>query len=323
MVELVITRTLREISVSDMIMVEHPYLLVIGVLLVSTYLFMLVRRIHVIRRILRKALYYEEGFLEKSFLYMKITTIIFLTIALSQPYVLIESEVNVDNPAVLDNLSGRFPANYIVLIDVSPSMHENGGLDKAIEAYEKIIQCLNTSDRLVIAVFGGEVVKIYEGDPYNATKVALIVPMYELNYTSISNALAWAQEYSRVTSLPSIVIVLSDGAHNYGGDPLIAVDVVNSSKIPLIFINTGNDPRGLSLYSRLASRGYKVLDASSLDEASLKNVLKNIVIETKYNAYRFRGESLKLTYFEKDYLPTIALIASAIVLYLFSRLEVV
>ncbi len=303
-----------------MIVFEHPFLIILVVPVLIFYGCILNKIIRN-RKILASTLNYPSKRIVRTVIdATKIIVPILLIIALTTPVFMYEYQVVIDTPEKLVKYSGKLPARFIFLIDVSPSMYRENRIEQAIRACKSFLKNLNVSDQVVIAVFGGKVREIYSGDSEGALKVIGMVKEYEIKYTSISSALGWAQGLVRASGIPGVVIVLTDGANNYGGDPVQAAWVINASGTPVVFVKVGNDPRGIPLFHKLSSKGILVLDTNDLDKESLEMIAKKIVIDTKLNTLISHGKN-KINLYRKDYSLTIILYSLAIALSLFTRIE--
>ncbi len=303
-----------------MIVFENPFLLILLVPIFLLYGYILNKTIRN-RKILANTLNYPFKTVLRTVIdAAKIVAPILLILALTTPVLIHEYKVIIDTPEKLVKYSGELPARFIFLIDVSPSMYREKRIDQAISACKAFLEHLNISDQVVIAVFGGEVREIYIGDREGALKVIGTIKEYEIKYTSISSALGWAQGLVRASGIPGVVVVLTDGANNYGGDPVQAAWIVNTSGTPVVFIKVGNDPRGIPLFHKLSSKGILVLNTNNLDKESLEMIVEKTVIDTKLNTLVNHGKN-KINLYRKDYTLTIILYSLVIALLLFTRIE--
>ena len=303
-----------------MIVFEHPFLLILLVPILLLYGYILNKTIRN-RKILASTLNYPFKTVLRTVIdAAKIVAPILLVLALTTPVLIHEYQVIIDTPEKLVKYSGELPARFIFLIDVSPSMYRENRIDQAISTCKAFLEKLNVSDQVVIAVFGGEVREIYMGDPNGALKIIGAIKKYEIKYTSISSALGWAQGLIKASGIPGVVIVLTDGANNYGGDPVQAAWIINASGTPVVFIKVGNDPRGIPLFHKLSSKGILVLNANNLDKESLEMIAEKTVIDTKLDTLVNHGKN-KINLYRKDYTLTIILYSLTIGLLLFTRIE--
>ncbi len=304
-----------------MIVFRNPLvlLLLIPTIILLTPLIFKVRRS---RLVLNKTLYMKYGFTHILFDTLKIALPLLVIIAAATPVSIATIKIPVRSSGEASKYSGELPVQYIILVDVSPSMHRGNYMDEALNTLYSIINSLNSSDRVVIAVFGGVVEEIYSGsiDDLPIINVSRRIRSTEIIYTSIDTALGWANSYSKASNIPAAIIVISDGADNYGADPLTAAETVNESGTPILFIKIGNDPRGLNTYSKLIANGFKVVDPEGLDGETLHSLSKRLVSELRYNAYVAHGKSY-IEVKSEDYTPTIILIIAAITVLIAVRIE--
>ena len=303
-----------------MIIFEKPFLVILLVLIVLLYAFIMNKTLKN-RKILSDSLHYPSSILVRKIIdALKIIAPILIVLALTTPVLIHEYQVTVDTPEKLVKYSGELPARFIFLVDVSPSMYRENRIEQAISTCKAFLEKLNVSDQVVIAVFGGEVKEVFRGDRDNALKLIDKIKEYEIKYTSISTALGWAQGLIKASGIPGVVIVLTDGANNYGGDPVQAALAINASGTPVVFIKTGNDPRGIPFFNKLSIRGILVIDSSELDKESLEMIVEKTVIDSKLNTLVSHGKN-KIKLYRKDYVPTVILYSLAIVSLLLTRIE--
>ncbi len=303
-----------------MISFEHPFLALLLIPVSLVYAFILNRTLKS-RRILASMLSYPRRSIYRLVLdCAKITIPLLIVLALTTPVIVYEYQVVIDTPEKLVKYSGKLPARFIFLIDVSPSMYRENRLDQAISACKHFLENLNVSDQVIIAVFGGRVEKIYSGNRDGAFEVLEVIKNYEIKYTSISSALGWAQGLVRASGLPGVIIVITDGANNYGGDPVQSAWMINITGTPVVFVKVGNDPRGIRFFHQLISKGIIVLDTNNLDNESLKMIAKKTIIDTKLETLINHGKN-KITLYRKNYLPTIIFYSLSIILLILTRTE--
>ncbi|OYT39630.1 MAG: hypothetical protein B6U89_03865 [Desulfurococcales archaeon ex4484_58] len=286
---------------------------------IATLLY-IVRSIRLKKNVLRQTLYYSEKSFSKLLIVFKLVVPFLLLIGISQPMLVVERNIVIDTIDEVKNYSGELPVNYIVLIDVSPSMYRGENIDQALDTLYSLLKFMNRSDYIVLSVFAGEVYELYRGPVSNVSNYIPMITTYKQNYTAIGTALSWALSYASISPLPTIVFVLSDGANNYGGDPLEAVETLNKSGVPVIFIKIGDDPRGYELYSELIRRGYTVVDPSGLSRDQLEGVAENLVYESKLLALKIKGKAY-VKYRDYEPLSPYLILLPATLLYIVSRVE--
>ncbi len=301
------------------IIFKDPYMLLL-VIPVVFYISLLYWKTSNHRRILSRTLGFKNSRRILLFNILKILVPVIIVVALANPVLIIEDKIMVRSVSDAFKHSSRLPVQFIILIDVSPSMHRDNYLGEAVNVVKEILGLLNNTDKVVIAVFGGYVEKIYDGTPGNASKILPNILSYEIKYTSIDNAVSWGYSYGKASHIPSAIIIVSDGADNYGGDPVETVKAVNESGTPVLFVKIGDDPRGVDLYSKLSLMGFKVVEPGGISEELLRNLLMSVITEARLNAYKARGISY-ITIRVEDYTPTISSLLIATILLVLTRLE--
>ena len=218
-------------------------------------------------------------------------------------------EANVTN---VEDYASKLPVQFIILVDVSKSMLRADTGVPRIEAaktfLEEFLGRLTPRDRVVLAVFSSNTTLLCEGSPLNCTSVVGGLRAGE-RYSAIGNAVSFAVSLARASGLPSVVVVVSDMANNYGAPPL---DVLREAKTPVLLVKVGNDPRASWIY-RAARENSMVkvfsLVTGSLDEA--KNLARGSVDESRLTAYRGRTV---IPVEHRDYFPTMFSLLAATLL---------
>jgi len=289
-------------------------------LLTIALLYTLYARTRRTRRILSETIYLELGRRTAVYDYLKIATAVLLASSALNPMITYTRAIEVASTEDLVAYSDKLPVQYIVLVDVSPSMHRENRLEQAVEAIEQVVATVGSSDRVVIAVFGGRVRELYSGDPGSALNILRTISDYNIEYTAISTALGWASSRAKSSGLPSIVIVVTDGANNYGGNPVETAKAMSSQGIPILFIRVSSDPRGTSLFYELSATGIEVVDVGSVSGEALEKLLEKAVLEKKLEVLRASGRTVVYVT-EYSNTPTYALLLAALVLLIVLRSE--
>ena len=289
-------------------------------LLTTAFLYTLYARTRRTRRILSETIYLELGRRTAVYDYLKIATAVLLAFSALNPMIAYTRAIEVASTEDLVAYSDKLPVQYIVLVDVSPSMHRENRLEQAVEAIEQVVATVGSSDRVVIAVFGGRVRELYSGDPGSALNILSAISDYNIEYTAISTALGWASSRAKSSGLPSVVVVITDGANNYGGNPVETAKAMSSQGIPVLFIRVGSDPRGTSLFYELSATGIEVVDVGSVSGEALEKLLEKAVLEKKLEVLRASGRTVVYVT-EYSNTPTYALLLTALVLLIVLRSE--
>lgn len=223
--------------------------------------------------------------------------IILLVLALSQPVIAYKEKIPINSVQEMMKYNSKLPAQYIILVDVSPSMHRGmpPRIDTAVKVVETIIGSIHDNGTIVLSVFGGRVEQLYVGPPYNATKVVGLIKNYDIEYTAIGDAIGYALSCAHASSLPSIAIIITDGANNYGSNPIQSYIYANKSRLPVLFIRIDDDPRANTLFAELARHGAYIVSATNnLPLKQLKPVIINAVHHMKYLALVESGKNYVL-----------------------------
>jgi len=295
----------------------NPYVLLASPLIAAA-LAVLWLRARRERRVLEAVYGYAGGRLKPFLDAAKVAALALIIVAASEPVLVFTKRVEIAGVGDVAKYSAQLPVHAIILVDVSPSMHREGRLQQAAAAVSAIVSALNTSDIVTLAVFGGEVRHVYTGN-VTGFKVPDFTS-YVINYTSITAALGWARSQQRVLGLPAAVFVITDGVHNFGGDPVEATRSLNASGIPVVYVKAGEDPRSKGFFTALKRLGFTVIEAEYLDETSIKNLLLKAVLEAKYEAVVSSGRSY-VEVEERVPVPISTLALASLALLVASRIE--
>ncbi len=274
-----------------MIFLARPWVIILlpFAILVILYIH---RRSETVRKELAKALQgrIKSGLLKPASTIMALTMLI---IALSQPVIYTSEKITLDNLQDMVKYSSKLPLQYIILIDVSPSMHrgEPPLLETAIGVAKIIISNIRDNGTVVLSVFGGRVKQLYVGPPLNASEIVDRVKNYDIEYTAIGDAIGYAVSCARASSLPSVAVIITDGANNYGPDPLKSYLYANMSRLPILFIRIDSDPRANRLFAELARHGAHIVLAERFDLKYLEPIVKNMMQQLKYVALVESGKN--------------------------------
>jgi len=228
---------------------------------------------------------------------LSVMAIALLVFALSHPIITYQEKIPINTVQEMMKYNSRLPAQYIILVDVSPSMHRGipPRIDTAVKIVETIIENIKDNGTIVLSVFGGRVEQLYVGPPSNVTKVIERIKNFNIKYTAIGDAIGYAVSCAHASSLPSIAIIITDGANNYGSDPIQSYIYANRSRLPILFIRIDDDPRANSLFADLARQGAYILSATNnLSLERFKPVIIHAVQHMKYLALVESGKNYVL-----------------------------
>ncbi|MEM4431737.1 MAG: VWA domain-containing protein [Desulfurococcaceae archaeon] len=231
----------------------------------------------------------------------------------------------------LQDITVNLTALHVFLIDESYSMNYTDGFnitrfELAIRFVENCLNMLNDNDKVLLIGFAKEPRLVCYGN-VSQCRVMLREFSPSRRYTDIAGALSYAYTYVEASQMPALIVVVTDAAYNYGGNPYEAIVMVNKTGYPVIFVKVGFDNRGDRLVSDLVSSGIKVLYVNpnvieSVEQSRLNEIIKNTIRELRGEAFiRRRFITMNLQVEEKDISPTLFLVSIALIIFLLTRLE--
>ena len=238
-----------------------------------------------------------------------------LIITLSQPVISYQERIPINSIENMMKYNEKLPAQYIILVDVSPSMHTGNTprLDTALKIIETIVSDIRDNGTIVLSVFGGLVEQLYVGPPSNISRILYMIRNYDIKYTAIGDAIGYAVSCAHASRLPSIAVIITDGANNYGPDPVQSYVYANESHLPILFIRIDSDPRANQLFTELARHNAYIVSASSFNLKYLKPVIEQAIQRMKYTALVESGKNYvvvnKTTNYPAMIFGSIALVA--------------
>ncbi len=244
-----------------------------------------------------------------------------LIIALSQPVVSYREKIPVNSIEDMIKYNEKLPAQYIILVDVSPSMHTGNPLrlDTALKVVRMIVDDIKDNGTIMLSVFGGRVEQLYVGAPSNISRILYMIRNYDIKYTAIGDAIGYAVSCAGASRLPSIAVIITDGANNYGPDPVQTYIYANKTHLPILFIRVDSDPRANQLFAELARHDAYIVSASSFNLKSLEPVIEHAIQRMKYTALVETGKNY-IVVNRITNLPTMILGAVAVVAIILSRM---
>ncbi len=260
----------------------------------------------------------------------KILLVILLFIAAAAPVNIVERKVNVTGRAILEEARAvmvNVSLIHAVLIDVSKSMlyTDNDNItrfEEALEAARDYIELLNkTSEKVMLIKFSGTVNKTCICSPGEALKKLETLKAGE-KYTSMTSALTYTLNYLKIAQLPAVILVISDGANNYGGEPYNAFLEANRSGYPVVFIRVGFDERANKLVRWLKSNGFRVYSYNEYTKDLVEKLIKRDIWSIRVDAfYAKKIIRLETGVREIDPSPSMIILLTAIILAVIIKLE--
>ncbi len=200
--------------------------------------------------------------------------LVLLVIAASTPVVVVTKYVPVRNASA--KLLSRVSIAHIILVDVSPSMgYRDQGVTRLKEAVmwlKNYLKSIPSNSVVYVYSFSKNVSLVCRG----VTSCINVLDNLKVdgNYTAIGTALSYAYTLIRLLKQPSIIVLVTDGAWNYGPNPLEVLKTMGESVLrSLLVVRVGLDPRGDKFFNTLRSMGVKVVTVNSM---TLSYALKHI-----------------------------------------------
>lgn len=218
--------------------------------------------------------------------------------------------VSLDN---IDLLAGR-SVLHVVVLDVSRSMSYAEGVlcreDLALAAVKEYVAALHKGDRVMFLLFSRNVSPYGPFAPSEAAR-ALENVTAEGKYSAVGDALLAALTYASLSPRPSVVILLTDGAWNYGSDPLETAKAYAESRVPLVVVRVGSDPRGSSLPVVAEHAHGKYFELDRFSAEAIGDLVEELRRTARYLALSARGEAY-VEVKRKDYSIQLYLLLTAL-----------
>jgi len=140
-------------------------------------------------------------------------------------------------------------------------------------------------------------------------------------YTAIGDAIIYGANYASL-GLPTAIIVITDGAQNYGTSIENAIEFVKSRDIALVIVLIGNDPRAQRLRDVANMFSIPLIDVPSYraGEDVAIDVSEHIYRESIVSSLKAFGRT-EVYIYRNDFTPTYIAIIISIVLFIASTIE--
>ena len=231
----------------------------------------------------------------------RILAVILLSLAASSPYVTAYRSIPVtlDNPEAYRDV----PVRHIIVVDVSKSMGYRDIGEQRIQAARRLIRGylgeLGDSDNVTIMVFSSTVRTLCSGSPGECLKAVDKLRAGE-RYSALGDALARGILEARVSGIPGVVVLVSDGGWNYGADPRQVAERYRGSA-PVVIVKVGHDPRARILYEIAGRMGVKVFSVDQFSLQALNDTTSELYKQAKYTALIASGKtSIRISYRNYD-----------------------
>ncbi len=263
--------------------------------LVYTILYILVYRSNrVLNRLVNIMSGSVNNFLRNTLLVCKLLIPLLIILILAKPVIVYNERIPINVETDVLKYNNKLPVEHIVLLDISKSMSYMEGastrLDLAKDFIKKYLENLGSKDSVSIVLFSGNVTLYCRGYASDCINNVSSIEGFE-KYTAIGDAVTYAVGRSKASGTPSVIVVVSDGANNYGSNPVNAIIDANESKAPVVFIRVGLDPRANGLVSRLRDHGFKVYSINDFSYNIINETIQKIVSYTKYTALKCSNQA--------------------------------
>jgi Ca-activated chloride channel family protein len=260
-------------------------------------------------------------------IFAKFATAVLMCVVAAQPYVLTYTYVTVtpENILYINATSMRL----VLLVDISKSMGYTdtypSRISNAVELMEKIIATATSRGDYVDVYVFSDIVEPLCISLNSSTVDACMAKLRGISlkkYSAIGDAFIYGYMYARASRMPAAILVITDGAYNYGSSPLEALQSIKSSRVPVALILVGNDPRSHELEQYCRENGiptYRVSMGSGEEEA-LRYVSERLYSELKFEALVVSGQT-KFQVPVKDYTVQLYLLALLVPLFILSLAE--
>ncbi len=288
---------------------EHPEALASLALIAAAAL--LLRKSRRNRRRLERFFDVEVSRLNSLMEAARLAALALLAVAAAMPYV----EYTVRRKVPLERvgeLSGK-GVLHVVVLDVSRSMTYPLGpgtrFDAAREVLKRYLSSLPGGDRVHLAVFSSSARPVCQGAPSECLEALGRVEAGE-RYTAVGDALLYAASVARASALAPVIVLVSDGASNYGSDPVQVAEALRGEGLPAVLVAVGD--RGV--LPRVAEAlGARLFTVDEFTAAAAGSLAERAAAEARYSGLAARGEAY-VEEVRRSHVPAQLLLAAALAL---------
>ena len=249
---------------------------------------------------------------------VKLLLLLLLVLLASGPYLVFVKRVPVGLDSI--DLVEEKGVVHVVLVDVSRSMsYSEGGstrLHLALTLLSAYLERLGPNDRVALGFFARSVnisapLRVSEAEALLSSAQAIH------RYSALGDAMAAALSYAKTVNAPVVVVLITDGAWNYGANPVDISREYKDSKVPLVVVKVGEDPRGRILSSVADESNGKLFSLDEFSRDVVKDIAEDVRRTARFAALKAKGEAyLEVKY--KDYSPVTLITLAALALLLYS-----
>ena len=263
----------------------------------------------------------------RALLIAKLVAPMLLAIAAAQPYTVTYTYT----PVTMDNILSVNITNakIIILLDISTSMGNTDTyptrIGSAVDLVLRIARkAVEKGDTVEVYGFSNSVRLLCIATNTSSLETcSSVLSGLELEkYSAVGDAIYFGFSKAKTSTIPTALLVVTDGAANYGSPVEDAVKVVATSNIPLLAILVGSDPRASSFEEVCKKHGVQVVrvGAPSNEEEALNYVAEKLYAEARYEAFKASGK-LYIEASVKDYSIQLYTLLAALPLIVVSMAE--
>ncbi|MEL9940226.1 MAG: vWA domain-containing protein [Ignisphaera sp.] len=250
-----------------------------------------------------------------------------LAVAVAQPYTVTYTYT----PVTMDNILSVNITNakIIILLDISTSMGKTDAyptrIGSAVDLVLRIARkAVERRDAVEVYGFSSNVKPLCIATNTSSLETcSSVLSKLELEkYSAIGDAIYFGFSKAKTSPIPTALLVVTDGAANYGSPVEDAVKAVVAGNIPLLAILVGSDPRASSFEETCKRYGVQVIRVGMLtnEVEALNYIAEKLYVEARYGAFKASGQ-LYIETPVKDYSIQLYILLAALPLTILSLAE--
>ncbi|MEM0027805.1 MAG: vWA domain-containing protein [Ignisphaera sp.] len=233
----------------------------------------------------------------RALLIAKLVAPMLLAIAVAQPYTVAYTYT----PVTMDNILSVNITNakIVILLDISTSMGNADAyptrIGSAVDLVLRIARkAVERRDAVEVYGFSNDVRFLCMATNTSSLETcSSVLSKLELEkYSAVGDAIYFGFSKAKTSPTPTALLVVTDGAANYGSPVEDAVKVVANGNIPLLAILVGSDPRASSFEEVCKRHGIQVVRVGVLsnEEEALNYIAEKLYAEARYEAFKASGK---------------------------------
>ncbi len=290
---------------------KNPYILVILPVILTFLVMISIKKWRNYRKLVE--IYYSRpSKLWFLFTVTKLLVVILIVLALSEPVLVYEKLVSISSTSDVEAYGNTTPVKHIILVDVSKSMNGDR-IETAKNFLARYLSLLHGVDRVQLYVFAAGI----EGPLCNGAPSSCIAVVDDIEagrrYSAIGDAIVFGAKYAEVSPIPSVVLIVTDGANTLGSNPLDVLGNISSST-PIAIVLVGNDPRSTDLRIKAMEEDALLYSVDGSIQSIIGDISRKAAREAKLAALRAADEAYVTIRYEASTPFVLLLVASAALL---------